>query len=97
LQLCDNPDEVKNQTVTRVVKNPLTDHGKTLARRTTEDAVDFLRFEPSTLTNFGTTKIFDAGANDSGVRKVVLMYRAMHWVNFHCCCNIEACLFEPQR
>jgi hypothetical protein len=96
LQFEHHAHEVVHQMIARIVKRPLADHGKALARGTTYDHVDVLFSQPGQASEFIACDVDKALANGRRVGEVELVGGAMYRVYVDGANHVETSLLEPQ-
>lgn len=88
--------KLQNETITRIIQHAMADQRKSLAGRPAKNAIyrpitDICRVE-----NLATAKTHHRTRKYRTGRKIVLMNRAVYWVQFDRCNNVEAGLLKTQ-
>jgi hypothetical protein len=74
----------------------MADHGESLAWRASENTIDRAVSDSRRFSDGPGAQADHGTWNDGGIRKIILVNRAMDGVDFHGGCNIESGLLESQ-
>lgn len=96
LQLSDDADEMQDKLVARIVQRTLSDQGKTLARRATENHINLGIDEIRAASNIVVSDVYNTATNRPCLREVVLVSGTVNWIDFDGSGNIETSLFKAQ-
>ncbi|GAB4361009.1 MAG: hypothetical protein Kow00114_15180 [Kiloniellaceae bacterium] len=96
IQLGDDPDEVQDQLVSRVVEHAMSDKRETLARCASEDAIDRTVADSGSLPDRGTAQSFDSAGDYRGIGKVELVDGTVNRIDLDGGGDVEARLLEAE-
>jgi len=96
IKLSNDPYEIQDKPVPRIVQDPLSDQREALARRTTKNAIDGSVSYSGGNPDFRPGQTLDGAGDYSRGRKIELVDRAMNRVDLDGCHHIESCLLEAK-
>jgi hypothetical protein len=96
LQLGNDPNEVANQSIARIVQCPLPDHREALARSAAKYDIDSASPQSGSGPNFGAGQIGDRSGEDGAMREIELMDRTVNWIDFDSGYDVESSLLETE-
>ena len=82
--------------IVRIVQRALSDQGKTLARRATENHINLGIDEIRAASNIVASDVYNTATNRPCLREVVLVSGTVNWIDFDGSGNIETSLFKAQ-
>jgi hypothetical protein len=96
IKLGHDPHEFQNKAVPWIIQYPVSDQGKTLAWRATENTI----YRPVAKTGrpsyVGARHMFDGAGYNFSVWKIEFMNSAMDGIDFYSRSNVKPGLLEPQ-
>jgi hypothetical protein len=96
LKLGDQPDEMVNETISRVVYGALPDQAEALTGRTPENHIDVGILDCRMFTDVSTVDVCDAATNRSAVREIEFVSGAVDGIVLDRSQHVETCLLETE-
>lgn len=97
LEFLDYAQEMEDQTVPRIVKNPMANKRESLARRPANDRIYRGISDSRALPNFGSAQFAYVGADNFTIREIQFVDTGVNRIVFHGRDDVEAGLLESQR
>jgi hypothetical protein len=88
---------VKDQAVSGIIENPVTDEREPLARWTANYHIYRLISDPGPFSNFASGQIAYVGADNLAIREIQFMDNRVYRIVFDGCDDVEPGLFESER
>src|SRR5271154_4136879 len=96
-EFLDYTQEMEDQTVPGIIKNPMADERESLAGRPANHHIYGCISDSCALPNFGSAQFAYVGADNFAILEIQLVDTSVDRIVFHGCDDVEAGLLESQR